>query len=75
MNYKKGDNYKELVIKDDGISKAIDELYYNNVWNLNDKFKELQSYKEQIGEKYENVWMNKIQHLDIDSELKIKTYR
>jgi hypothetical protein len=35
-------NYKELVIKDDGISKAIDELYYNNIWNLNDKFKELQ---------------------------------
>ena len=36
--YKTLQNYKKIIIIDDDLSKAIKDLYDNNIWNLKTKF-------------------------------------
>lgn len=63
-HYKTLTNYKNLTLINDDISTKIRQLYNNNIWNLQDKFKDLEEHYEDLGIKGLISWNNKIQYLD-----------
>lgn len=65
--YKKFETYKQLLAHNDDINDDIEYLYYHNVWNLDDKFKNFKIYLGQINSKSELAWLNGIQYLDYTS--------
>ena len=68
--YKKPDKYEKLDIKNDEISKKMDDLISNNHWGLYDLFnKALPEHFNQINRKVDIAWNNKIQHLDFKDEI------
>ena len=64
-HYKTIQNYKELITKNDNITKDLKELYDNNIWNLKEKFEELKEYYEQIGTSKIIAWNEGVQYLDL----------
>lgn len=63
--YKSFENYKELKLVDDEISKNISHKLRYNYWDLEKKFNELEIYYQQIGISNIISWKQGIQYLDI----------
>jgi len=63
-HYKIVSNYKHLQPINDDITTKIKQLYNNNIWNLKDRFKDLQEHHKDLGITTSISWNNKIQYLD-----------
>ena len=70
--YKSISSYKTLITKSDDINKYLQEIYNNNIWNLQDKFKDLAAYFDDIGVSNIISWNEGIQYLDYEIEPQIR---
>ena len=76
------DNYKKLIIKDNETVKLIikdnetvDKLrhiFKNNVWNLEEKAKELKKVNKIENKDFYNAWLNEVYLLDYKTKPKLK---
>ena len=70
--YKSISSYKTLITKPDDINKVLKEIYDNNIWNLQEKFKDLAAYFDDIGISNIISWNEGIQYLDYEIEPQIR---
>lgn len=72
-HYKKLSNYKELKVIKDNISKDLEYIYNNNIWNLKKRFEDLTTHFNQLGVSTEIAWNNGVLYLDTKNPLAIRT--
>ena len=61
--YKSISSYKSLITKSDDVNNFLQEIYNNNIWNLQEKFKDLAAYFDDIGVSNIISWNEGIQYL------------
>ena len=61
-----------MITKSDVINKFLKEIYDNNIWNLQEKFKDLAAYFDDIGISNIISWNEGIQYLDYEVEPQIR---
>ena len=49
LEWSKPNNYKDLVIKKNNVTKDLEQIYNNNIWNLKDQSAELSKKIEYKG--------------------------
>ena len=69
LEWSKPSNYKDLVIKKNNVTKDLEQIYNNNIWNLKDQSAELSKKIEYKG--IYNAFINGVYLLDYKSKPQI----
>jgi hypothetical protein len=72
LKYRSKDNYAILKPSKTAAVKKLENIYLNNTWNLNDKFKDVQKQLNNLASQNRDVsWLNGIQYMDYKPKVKI----
>ena len=72
LKYRSKDNYEILKPSKTTAVKKLENIYMNNTWNLNDKFKDVQKQLNNLASQNRDVsWLNGIQYMDYKPKARI----
>ena len=72
LKYRSKDNYEILKPSKTAAVKKLENIYLNNTWNLNDKFKDVQKQLNNLASQNRDVsWLNGIQYMDYKPKARI----
>ena len=72
LRYRAKDNYETLKPSKTTTAKKLEDIYMNNVWNLNANFKEVKKQLTNLASQNRDVsWLNGIQYMDYKPKTKI----
>lgn len=72
LKYRSKDNYDILKPSKTAVGKKLENIYMNNTWNLNDKFKDVQKQLNNLASQNRDVsWLNGIQYMDYKPKARI----
>jgi len=72
LKYRSKDNYEILKPSKGTAVKKLENIYMNNVWNLNDKFKDVEKQLNNLASQNRDVsWLNGIQYMDYKPKARI----
>ena len=72
LKYRSKDNYEILKPSKTVAVKKLENIYLNNTWNLNDKFKDVQKQLNNLASQNRDVsWLNGIQYMDYKPKARI----
>lgn len=72
LKYRSKDNYEILKPSKAKAVKKLENIYMNNTWNLNDKFKDVQKQLNNLASQNRDVsWLNGIQYMDYKPKARI----
>ena len=72
LKYRSKDNYEILKPSKGTPVKKLENIYMNNAWNLNDKFKDVQKQLNNLASQNRDVsWLNGIQYMDYKPKARI----